>query len=56
MPTSPEDMADLLAIRAADPDGGTTEPTEADYAAFKAWVLKNFGAEMLNRYYGNWDE
>lgn len=54
--TSPEDLADLLAIRNADPDGQATEPTEKDYAQFKAWVIKTYGQAMWDRYNGNWDE
>lgn len=56
MAASPEDMADLLAIRRADPDGQETEPTEEQYAAFERWVIQYFGKTMLDRYRGNWDE
>lgn len=49
---SPEDMADLLAIQRADPDGWATEapPTEEQYAAFERWVVQHFGQAMLDRY------
>lgn len=47
----------LLAIRASDPDGQATEPTDEDYRQFKAWVVKTYGQDMWDRYTGsNWDE
>jgi hypothetical protein len=32
-------------ISKMDPDGGDREPTEADYAAFQAWAVANYGQD-----------
>lgn len=48
----------LLQIQRADPDGGEREPTEADYAAFEAWVIRTYGRAAWDHYRGNtgWGE
>lgn len=44
----------LNAILEKDPDGqGYREPTEADYAAFDAWVVATYGKQALDEYM-NW--
>lgn len=56
MPTSPEDMGVLLAIRERDPDGWQhKEPTEQDYATFRGWVISTYGEATWQDYNGNWD-
>lgn len=40
----------LRTIQREDPDGKETEPTEADYASFKGWVLGRFGPDAWNTY------
>ena len=37
-------------LLAADPDGQEKEPTDADYAAVDAWVVKDFGPAVLAAY------
>lgn len=44
------DNAILTAIMNADPDGGSIEPTEAMYAAHKAWAIERFGIAAWNAY------
>lgn len=42
-------------IMSRDPDGHTEEPTEADYANFRNWVLGAYGSDVWNDYLtGNW--
>ena len=51
------DKRTLNAIQAADPDGGETEPTEADYARHKTWAIESFGIEAWDAYrVGGWDD
>lgn len=45
----------LLAIRAQDPDGKETEPTDAAYKQFEEWVLSTYGAEALAQYF-EWND
>jgi hypothetical protein len=48
-------LRDLYAIQRADPDGHPTEPTDADHARFKAWVVEQYGREVWNIYQaGGW--
>ena len=44
------DLRDLRAILARDPDGHTTEPTEADHAAFGRWAVATYGPATWARY------
>jgi hypothetical protein len=46
----PYTYEDLLAIQAADPDGGERQPTKADYAAHEAWAVRAFGQDAWDRY------
>lgn len=47
----------LQAIGSRDPDGGSVEPTDADYAAHKAWAVETYGASAWDRYIaGGWAE
>jgi hypothetical protein len=47
----------LRQIQLGDPDGGETEPTEADYARFEAGVIATYGRAAWNAYNGsNWAE
>ena len=49
------DQMILALIQMADPDGGTREPTDRDRAAFKAWVIRQYGGHMWARYAaGGW--
>lgn len=48
--------AQLQAIMHRDPDGGETEPTEAAYAAHRAWAIEAFGPAVWALYTaGGWD-
>lgn len=47
----------LYAIQHADPDGGERKPTDEDYAAHKAWAIRNFGEAVWRIYAtGGWGE
>lgn len=47
----------LRDIESRDPDGGEREPTDADYAAHKAWAVKAYGPEAWAVYVaGGWAE
>jgi hypothetical protein len=47
-----DDVQDILDnIRAHDPDGWATEPTEADYARFRDWIARKYGAGIGQFYY-----
>lgn len=51
------ERAALEVIEAADPDGGTARPTEADYVRFEAWAVGRFGRGVWERYRrGGWDD
>lgn len=45
----------LMDILAHDPDGGYTEPTEADYVAFGEWAVATYGQQAWDDYIG-WTE
>lgn len=45
----------LRQIARQDPDGWETEPTEADYAAFKQAVIYFHGEAMWKRYHERWE-
>lgn len=50
-------FAALRAIERRDPDGGEREPTDADYAAHKAWAIATFGQSIWEAYrVGGWAE
>lgn len=55
---APADLLPALnAIMHRDPDGGQHEPTEADYAAHRAWALEAYGPEVWAVYTaGGWDD
>lgn len=40
----------LRQIEAADPDGGETEPTEADYANHQRWAIETYGRAVWEQY------
>jgi len=45
----------LRAIESRDPDGGTRQPTIADYRAFREWAVATYGAAAFTRYSeGGW--
>ncbi len=44
------DPTTIRAITAADPDGGSFEPTQADYDWHRAWVTESFGADVYAAY------
>jgi hypothetical protein len=45
----------LNEIMRHDPDGKPTEPTQADYNAFNAWILSTYGANAWQDYQsGSW--
>ena len=47
----------LRDIEARDPDGGSVEPTEADYVAHEAWARSRYGLDVWSRYRASgWDE
>ncbi len=47
---------ELYDIRRSDPDGGTVEPTDEDYEAFRTWVVAMYGEDAYRIYtQGNWD-
>jgi hypothetical protein len=47
---------ELKLIASNDPDGKAEKPTDADYQRFQAWVMKAYGEEAVEEYYGtNWD-
>lgn len=49
------DAAILNEIMRHDPDGKPTEPTQADYNAFNAWILSAYGADAWRDYQsGGW--
>jgi len=52
-------MANIVqfqAIQQRDPDNWDQEPTEADYEAFKVWVLRNYGEQTYSEYMrGGWE-
>lgn len=50
----PDELTILRSILARDPDGWETEPTEADYARFKAEVIEAHGEAMWKRYNERW--
>lgn len=37
-------------IQSRDPNGGTREPTEADYRAHEEWAVAKYGRDTWNRY------
>lgn len=48
-------LNDLYAIQSADPDGQEREPTQADYDAFRAWVIAAYGQQAWDDYrMGGW--
>lgn len=52
--TSPKtSVTTLLAIQRTDPDGGQTEPTDAEYAQFEQAIARRYGQEALDDYYGS---
>lgn len=47
----------LETIMESDPDGWmATQPQPADYARFKAWVLRIYGQEAWTAYHIPWDD
>lgn len=38
-------------IQEQDPDAGSVQPTDADYARFEKWIVERFGENMLDIYY-----
>jgi len=47
----------LEAIRWRDPDGGATQPTDEDRAAFRRWVILTYGLDTWVAYVDpGWDE
>lgn len=49
-------MEALRDMQARDPDGGSTEPTEEDYRAFKQWAVATHGEDLWLTYVaGGWD-
>lgn len=57
MPAAAAMLPALRAIMGRDPDGGQTEPTEAAYAAHKAWAIDAYGTEVWGVYVaGGWDD
>jgi hypothetical protein len=46
----------LKDIESRDPDGGSVRPTEAHYAAHKAWAIEVYGEATWSRYAeGGWE-
>lgn len=55
--TSHTEMRQLREIMRRDPDGGETEPTEAAYAAHRAWAIGTYGPSLWETYSeGGWDD
>ncbi len=50
-----DELTILRSIARRDPDGGETEPTEADYARFKAEVIEAHGEAIWKRYHERWE-
>ena len=51
------DILDALKIiERNDPDGGSHQPTEADYANHQRWAIETFGMEVWKKYsQSGWD-
>jgi hypothetical protein len=46
----------LFAIRQSDPDGRPWEPTVAERAGFRAWVVRTYGLPAWEQYMSDgWD-
>lgn len=51
------ELAVLREIMRRDPDGGSVQPTEADYAAFERWAVNTYGQAAWDAYCTpGWDE
>lgn len=51
-----DDYSALKLIESSDPDGGETEPTDADHDAHRAWAIRTFGQRVWNEYAaGGWE-
>jgi hypothetical protein len=47
----------LVDIRSKDPDGGSTQPTQADYDAHKTWAISTYGKDVWDVYrQSQWDK
>ncbi len=43
----------LMDMMRHDPDGGTVEPTDQDYARFESWAIEAYGRDMWTLYNGD---
>lgn len=44
------EQAVLREIMRRDPDGGSVQPTEADYTAFERWAITTYGQAAWDAY------